>query len=116
MAVKRGNLICKNNRLQGRLGKMYQRECGGRRMEKTVRGGTLQSVAHCYSNFDGQPNERGIAPPMWRGDLERRERLEAHKTIKSENLQGDLIVDGRIILKTKLKEWRVKTWTGFIQL
>jgi hypothetical protein len=99
MAVKRGNLICKNNRLQGLLGKMCQRECGGRRLEKTVRGGRLQSVAHCFSNFDGQPNERGITPPIWRGDLERQGRLEAHKTIKSENLQEYLIVDGIIILK-----------------
>jgi hypothetical protein len=61
-------------------------------------------------------NERGIAPPIRRGDWERQERLEAHKTNKSENLQGDLVVDGRIILKSKLKEWKVKTWTGFIEL
>ena len=87
---------------------MCQRECGARRMEKTVGGGTLQSVAHCYSNFDGRPNEWGIAPPIWRGDWERQERLKAYKTIKSKNQQGDLVVDGRIILKSKLKEWRVK--------
>jgi hypothetical protein len=39
--------------------------------------------------------------------------LEAHKTI---NLEVDLEVDRRIILKSKLKEWGVKTWTGFIKL
>jgi hypothetical protein len=85
-------------------------------MEKTVRGGTLQSVAHCYSDFDGRSNEREIAPPIQRGDWERQEKLEAHKTIKSENLQGDLVVYERIILKSKLKEWRVKMWAGFIEL
>jgi len=46
-------------------------------MEKTVRKGTQQSVAHCYSNFDGQPHGRGIVPPIWREDWERQERLEA---------------------------------------
>ena len=95
---------------------MCQRECGGRRMEKTARGGTLQSVAHRYSNFDKRRNELRIALPIRRGDWERQERLEAHKTKKSENLQGYSVVDGRIILKSKLKEWRVKTWTGFIEL
>ena len=55
---------------------MCQQECGGRRMEKTVRRGTLQSVAHCNSNFDGQPNRRVIDPPIWRGDWERQEKLE----------------------------------------
>jgi hypothetical protein len=85
-------------------------------MEKTVRGGTLQSVAHCYSNSDGRPNELGIASPIRRGNWKRQEGLEAHKTIKSENLQVYLVVDGRIILKSKLKEWEMKTWTGFIKL
>ena len=104
MAVKRGNLISRNNRVEGRLRKKCQRECGGRRVLETVRGGTLQSVAHFYSNFDGRRNERGIAPPIRRGDWERQERVEAHKTIKSKNLQEGLDVDGRIILNSKLKE------------